>query len=850
MTRPSFRFSLAEALALLGIAFGVWLIQYAFQPAADTPNLVVLWLSGLDIVLCFGLLSYSLRQSLRDGEALPKSWVVSSVVLTACFLGWISALLIDAERVRTEQGRLQDAEPQIVKLQDSLRPFTQGLPIADGVVERTAWQVNHDRFAQVLHQLQGALRTKPEWTKELTKIDDQVQQMQRLFVAVFADGAFDQRIKDRSDYLQAGNSAVQFAGALEADVHHRISELIVTHRVRWQAIGAAALTGVFLLLGCMTLWVVFDRELRRRGKTNSRLTVAEAHYRSLVEHLSDPVAVLDASLAIQYVNPAWQTAFSYRPDDLLGRNLFDLIQTEDRPRVQQALQTYDVLSTTRCRLAGDYGVMHDVDMQCQEHDDEKTAVVRFREVRPQTPAPKAAPQPVVVQPDPEAAQLRDKLKVAEDRLTELRTQTEQLRLSEQQARDELGHQRWLLGTHKEVATEGVLILSAEGQILSWNAAFVQMWKLSDETVSAHTWETIAAHMETQVHGGWDDFQRAVHPPTGAAADSCWEMNLEGGRVLEAYAQVLHDHPGRLGAIQFHFRDVTQNKALESQLRGHHEEKHQWDKTLREHEDHKSKHESTLREREKHLKHLEKKLRDHEDRFKELEATLREKDGHHQRLTGELAERDQHRETLEGAIRNHQDRLKAMEAALREKDDHHQRLTGQLAERDRHREELEADLRDHQERLHDLHESHERHADNLKAGKESMKRLANGIASDINKILSVVLGNADVLHESLPKDHLAQTYVDEIKQAANHGTELSQRLLAFSRNHLLQMVPVDLNRQLSALEPKIHEALGANVQLSWDYASQELWTKTDPHPLEQALLHVLTHARLHMPQGGR
>ena len=86
-----------------------------------------------------------------------------------------------AERVRSEQAHLQDSEPQLVKLQESLRQFTQELPIADGIAERTLMQVNHDRYAQVLHQLQGALRGKPEWTKELTKIDDQVQHMQTLF---------------------------------------------------------------------------------------------------------------------------------------------------------------------------------------------------------------------------------------------------------------------------------------------------------------------------------------------------------------------------------------------------------------------------------------------------------------------------------------------------------------------------------------------------------------------------------------------------------------------------------------------------------------------------------------------
>ena len=933
MTRSSIHFPLAEGLAALGVGFGAWLIHHTFQPASDTPNLVLLALGGLDMLLFFALLGYLLRQRLRDGESLPKGWIVASVVLSACFFGWIAALLIDSERLLTEQQQHREYDQQLVKLEDSLRQFAQVLPMANVPVERNAWQVNHDRYARLHDQLLAELRTKPDWNKELVRIDDQVQQMDKLFVLLFADNSFEQRIKWRTDFMQTSDKAVQQAETLRTEIVRNEADLAKAYRARWQAIGSSALSGVFLLLGCMMLWLVFDRELRRRVKIQNRLAGAEAHFRSLVEHQPDPVAVLDPAMNIQYVNPAWQTTFHFVLDDLPGRNLFELIDAKDRPRVQLALQTYDVLSTTKCRLSADYGIWHDVEMQCQEHDDEKTAVVRFHDLRESTEiakAPQAAhqPDPVAIQNLPALAYLYDpatrsfssvnnlpmqqlgytqagiaptpdflmsllnaeddakifrtlaartngqvsedefrlrdadgkdqwflayhratpnnadgtqkilgiafpiqRQKAAEQRLAEAEKELHALRTSGQQTAGELDHHRWLLGTHKDASSDGALILSAQSQVLSWNPAFVQMWKLSDETMSAHTWQTIAAHMETQVRSGWDDFQRAAASPT----DTCWEMNLEGGRVLEVYAQVLRDHPNSIDAVQFHFRDVTKHKELESQLRDHHEEKQLWQKTLDEHEEHKRSHESTLREREKHSKHLEKRLRDHEERMKEMEAAMREKDGHHQHLTSQLQERD----------RRHGE----LEASLREKDGHHQHLTRQLQERDQQREELEADLRDHQERLHDLHESHERHADNLKAGKESMRRLANGIASDFNKILSVVLGNADVLHESLPKDHLAQTYVDEIKQAASHGTELSQRLLAFSRNHLLQMTPVDVNRQLSALEPKIRETLGQNVKLQWDYANQELWVKTDPHPLEQALMHVLTHARQHMPQGG-
>jgi signal transduction histidine kinase len=64
-----------------------------------------------------------------------------------------------------------------------------------------------------------------------------------------------------------------------------------------------------------------------------------------------------------------------------------------------------------------------------------------------------------------------------------------------------------------------------------------------------------------------------------------------------------------------------------------------------------------------------------------------------------------------------------------------------------------------------------------------------------------------------------------------------------------MTPVDINQQLAALEPKIRAAQGHDVQLQWERSSEELWVKTDPHPLEQALLHLVTHAKGHMPSGG-
>jgi PAS domain S-box-containing protein len=584
------------------------------------------------------------------------------------------------------------------------------------------------------------------------RVEDEVHEMQKLVKFVFTETGLEQRQKWRNDFDKTHRQALAHVKSLREEITQAERELAVTYRARWHAVGASALTAVVLVLGCLLFWVLFDRELRRSWKARARLAGNEARFRSLVEGQAEPIAVLDTAGTMLYVNPAWQTAFGYRLDELQDGNLFELIHEADRPRVLVALRSEGVQRGIPCRLRADYGVWHDVELHCQPHDE---SVVRIRDVRETPDVP--LPQPELLN--------EVKLKETEARLAEVEKDRDTLRELEAKARGDLEHHRWLLDSHRDANSDGALILSAQGDALSWNPAFVRLWKLSNETMAGHTWQTVAAHMESQVHDGWDDFQKAATPGS-AHADSCWEMTLEGERTLEVYAQAL---PG--GATQFQFRDVTNHKVLETQLREHRDQ-------LSAHEGQKQSYESSLREQEKRLKQLEKQQR----------------------------------------------------------------------ERDQYKEEMETTLRDHQDRLHQMHDTHEAQGATLKSAKDAMRRLAGGLANDVNSVLSVVIGNTEVLRDNLPPDHVAQNYLEDILQAAGRGTELTQRLLALSRKQLLQPAPVEIHAQLASLEPKLRVALG-HVQLQWQRGSDELWAKTDPHPLEQAILHLATHAKARMPNSG-
>ena len=377
MTRSPFRLPLAEFIAVVGVFFGVWLIHHTFTPAADTPNYVLVGIGILDILLCFGLLGYLLRTRLRERQALPKSWVVSSVVLIACLLGWIAALFLDSDRLLAEQQQHAEALKQLATFEDSLHHFNEVAPAGNFLVDKNAWQINHDRYARLHDQVRASLRTKAAWDKELTRIDDQMQLMQKAFAGSLADSTIEQRVKSRGDFQDARERAVQQTETLRHDVAEAEREIVAAYRSRWQAVGSSALTGVALLLGCLIFWLLFDRELRRSWKAQSRLAVDEARFRSLVENQSEPIAVLDSAGCILYANPVWKTAFGYEETDLQDRSLLELIHADDRARVQSNLRSNVVQYAIPCRLAADYGIWHDVEMQCQPHDDAGTTVVRF-----------------------------------------------------------------------------------------------------------------------------------------------------------------------------------------------------------------------------------------------------------------------------------------------------------------------------------------------------------------------------------------------------------------------------------------------------------------------------------------
>lgn len=71
--------------------------------------------------------------------------------------------------------------------------------------------------------------------------------------------------------------------------------------------------------------------------------------------------------------------------------------------------------------------------------------------------------------------------------------------------------------------------------------------------------------------------------------------------------------------------------------------------------------------------------------------------------------------------------------------------------------------------------------------EAVGKLTGGVAHDLNNILAVVIGNAEILLDSVGED-IDREALDDVLSAANRGAELTHRLLAFARKQPLTPQP--------------------------------------------------------------
>jgi PAS domain S-box-containing protein len=124
----------------------------------------------------------------------------------------------------------------------------------------------------------------------------------------------------------------------------------------------------------------------------------------------------------------------------------------------------------------------------------------------------------------------------------------------------------VLQTQQETSLDGILVVGEDGQIISFNQQFVELWRLSPQFVSARMDAPLLQFVADQVWNSAAFVDRVQYLYAHREDKSREEISLKDGRVIDRYSAPVtgadRKHYGRV----WYFRDITERKKAEQKFK--------------------------------------------------------------------------------------------------------------------------------------------------------------------------------------------------------------------------------------------------------------------------------------------
>lgn len=133
--------------------------------------------------------------------------------------------------------------------------------------------------------------------------------------------------------------------------------------------------------------------------------------------------------------------------------------------------------------------------------------------------------------------------------------------------------------------------------------------------------------------------------------------------------------------------------------------------------------------------------------------------------------------------------------------------------------------------------------------EFLRRVAAGTAHDLNNLLLLVIGCAELSLDDGTLTPATRKLMHDILAASARAAALTRQFLALGRPPVAPMTAVDITALLRSSDPLLRLLAGDRVRLYLDPGKAPLWVLSDDTQLEQVILNLALNARDAMPMGG-
>jgi two-component system cell cycle sensor histidine kinase/response regulator CckA len=134
--------------------------------------------------------------------------------------------------------------------------------------------------------------------------------------------------------------------------------------------------------------------------------------------------------------------------------------------------------------------------------------------------------------------------------------------------------------------------------------------------------------------------------------------------------------------------------------------------------------------------------------------------------------------------------------------------------------------------------------------ESVGRLAGGVAHDFNNLLVVINNYAELIVEAMAGNSATLERALMIRRAGGRAAQLTQQLLAFSRQQALKPAILNLHTTVTEMAPMLRRLIGENIVMTVTGDAGVSSVSADPGQMDQVIMNLVVNARDAMPDGGR
>lgn len=133
--------------------------------------------------------------------------------------------------------------------------------------------------------------------------------------------------------------------------------------------------------------------------------------------------------------------------------------------------------------------------------------------------------------------------------------------------------------------------------------------------------------------------------------------------------------------------------------------------------------------------------------------------------------------------------------------------------------------------------------------DAIGQMTSGISHDFSNILTVIIGNLELLEERIDGED-NQAILSDAAEAAHLGAELTAGISAFARTTITHCDPIDVNEACDAATVLIRRTFDPQYDISFERGDPLPIVLADTTQLQSALINIALNARDAMPDGGK